>query len=153
MDKKKIKYKIANMCMIEDKKGNVLVQDRVKSWKGLTFPGGKVEIEESITESVKREIYEETNLILNKIDFCGIKDWYDPKENLKYIIFLFKSDDFSGKLLDETYEGKNYWIAKEKLKKSELSPGFDKDLELFFDNGKFEIFWDIIDSEWIRKIY
>ena len=34
----------ANMCMICDGLGNVLVQDRVDpKWSGITFPGGHVE--------------------------------------------------------------------------------------------------------------
>ena len=41
----------------------ILVQDRVnKNWPGLTFPGGHVEEGESFTESVIREVYEETGL-------------------------------------------------------------------------------------------
>lgn len=153
MDKKNINYKIANMCMIEDGKGNVLVQDRVKSWKGITFPGGKIELTESIIDSVKREIKEETNLTLNTMKFCGIKDWYDPDNNLKYIIFLFKTDDYEGTLIDETSEGKNYWVKKSELKNKKLSPGFENDLVLFLDDDKLEIFWEIMNGEWIRKLY
>ena len=153
MDKKNINYKIANMCMIEDEKGNVLVQDRVKSWKGITFPGGKIELAESIIDSVKREIKEETNLTLNSMKFCGIKDWYDPDDNLKYIIFLFKTDDYEGTLISETSEGKNYWIKKSELKNKKLSPGFENDLVLFLDDDKLEIFWEIINGKWIRKLY
>ncbi len=45
-----------NMCMIYDHKGNVLVQNRVKNWCGVAFPGGHLENMESIVDSVKREI-------------------------------------------------------------------------------------------------
>ena len=38
------KLEMTNMVMIQDKQtGKVLVQDRVKSWKGLSFPGGHIE--------------------------------------------------------------------------------------------------------------
>lgn len=153
MDKKNINYELTNMCMIEDGKGNVLVQDRVKSWKGVTFPGGKIKFNESIIDSVKREIKEETNLTLSSVKFCGIKDWYDPDKNLKYIIFLFKTDDYEGTLLSETNEGKNYWIKKNKIKNQKLAPGFENDLVLFFDDEKMEIFWEVINSDWKRKLY
>ncbi len=33
------------------------------------FPGGKVEIDESIQEACLREVYEETSLLIEKIDF------------------------------------------------------------------------------------
>ncbi|MBO5410173.1 MAG: NUDIX domain-containing protein, partial [Clostridia bacterium] len=42
---------LTNMVMIEDKAtGKVLVQERVKSWKGLSFPGGHVEPGESFVD-------------------------------------------------------------------------------------------------------
>lgn len=34
---------ITNICMIYNDDGNVLVQHRIKSWKGWTFPEGHVE--------------------------------------------------------------------------------------------------------------
>ena len=44
---------ITNMCMIENDKGGILVQDHVNSnWPGVTFPSGKVEKNESLVDSV-----------------------------------------------------------------------------------------------------
>ena len=34
------------MCMIQNDKGEVLVQNRVKKWKWLAFPGGHLEFRE-----------------------------------------------------------------------------------------------------------
>ena len=45
-----------NMCMIENEKGEVLMQNRVLSWKGFAFPGGHVEKGESFTDAVIREV-------------------------------------------------------------------------------------------------
>lgn len=51
------KVKMTNMCMIINKKTNqVLVQDRVKSWNGITFPGGKLELVEAVVPSTIREV-------------------------------------------------------------------------------------------------
>ena len=34
--------KLMNMCkIIDNQTGKVLVQERVKSWQGIAFPGGK----------------------------------------------------------------------------------------------------------------
>lgn len=35
---------LTNMCMVEDGKGNVLVQNRLDpNWSGIVYPGGHVE--------------------------------------------------------------------------------------------------------------
>ena len=66
--------KLMNMCkIINPKTKEVLVQERIKSWEGIAFPGGKVELGEGIVPSVKREIYEETGLKINYMKICGIK--------------------------------------------------------------------------------
>ncbi len=124
--------KLMNMCKIVDKKTKkILVQERVKSWQGIAFPGGKIEEGESIVESVKREVYEETGLKLNKLKICGIKDWYDFKEKERHLVVLFTSSDFSGELTEETDEGKNYWIEESKLKEMKLADDFDILLKVF----------------------
>ena len=121
--------KLMNMCkIIDNQTGKVLVQERVKSWQGIAFPGGKVKPGESIVLSVKREILEETGLKLNKIKICGIKDWY-----------------YEGNLLSETSEGKVYWIDEEELKNKKLADDFEKLLKLFNDDKVNEMIY--IDNE------
>lgn len=126
------KIKLYNMCKIINSKTNeVLVQERVKSWQGIAFPGGKVEEGENLVSSVKREVYEETGLKLKTIHICGIKDWYDKKEKVRNLVVLFASDDYEGNLIEETEEGKVYWIKEDKLNKMVLADDFDKLLEVF----------------------
>jgi 8-oxo-dGTP diphosphatase len=58
------------MVMIQNKHtGKVLVQDRVKSWKGLSFPGGHVENGESFYDCAVREVKEETGLEVRDLKF------------------------------------------------------------------------------------
>lgn len=126
------KVKLMNMCKIINKDTNeVLVQERIKSWEGIAFPGGKLEYGESVVPSVKREVYEETGLKLNSVKLCGIKDWFDKTKEERYLVFLFTSNDYEGDLLDETDEGKVYWVKESKLKEKTLSADFDKVLEVF----------------------
>ena len=66
------KAEFTNMCMIYDGEGNILVQDRIKSWCGIAFPGGHLELKESIVESVIREVKEETGLDISNLELCGI---------------------------------------------------------------------------------
>ena len=53
-----------NMCMVYSG-DKILVLNRVKKdWPGLTFPGGHVEDGELFSESVIREMKEETGLTI-----------------------------------------------------------------------------------------
>ena len=67
---------LTNMCMVYDGQGNVLVEEKVvKNYKGLVFPGGHIEGNEPIVDSVIREIKEETGLTVSNLELCGTKDW------------------------------------------------------------------------------
>lgn len=148
-----------NMCkIVNSKEEKVLVQERVKSWKGIAFPGGKLEEGESIIKSVEREVYEETGLVVNNLKICGIKDWYDYKEKIRNLIFLFETNTYKGELIPETDEGKVYWVTYEELSKMNLANDFDKLLEVF-DNRNINEFvyidnMNLDDSErWNLKLY
>lgn len=72
----KTSIELTNMCMIYDNQGNVRVEEKlVNNSKGLIFPGGHVESNESVVEAMVREIQEETGLTISDLQFCGIKDW------------------------------------------------------------------------------
>jgi len=82
---------LTNMVMIMDKLNNkVLVQNRIKgNWTGVAFPGGHIERGESIVDSAIREVKEETGLVVNNLEICGVKDWYRAEDNKRYMVFLF----------------------------------------------------------------
>ena len=153
------RVKLMNMCKIVDKKNQkVLVQERIKSWEGIAFPGGKVEEGESIVESVKREVFEETGLKVESLKICGIKDWYDYKEQERQLIFLFESDKYTGNLILETKEGKVYWISYNDLKYKKLALDFNNLLKVFENDTINELLY--IDNKsanegerWNLKLY
>lgn len=123
---------LANMCMIY-KGDKMLVQLREKhDWPGLTFPGGHVEINETLEEAVIREIKEETGIILRSVHFCAIKEWRF-EENVRYLGLLYKSNDFEGEISSNS-EGKCFWINKKDYKKYPLSQDFEELFELIDKN-------------------
>lgn len=54
-------------------------------WNGV---GGKIEGDENPVDSVIREIYEETGIILRKVIFSGIVTWESADENSGMYVFV-----------------------------------------------------------------
>lgn len=135
------KLEITNMVMIQNSEtGQVIVQERVKSWCGISFPGGHVENGESIYDSAIREIKEETGLDIKNLKACGFMFWFNNKTEDKYFIYFYKSTDYSGDLLDKTDEGKVFWADPKEFKNMKLAPSFKEYLPMFFENKYTEAY-------------
>ena len=121
---------LTNMCMVEDGKGNVLVQNRLDpNWSGIVYPGGHVEAGESITASVIREIREETGLTIENPTLCGVKQvWLD--NGVRYIVFLFRADTFTGEL-HGSEEGDAFWLPREELFEHQTVESFEGLVHVF----------------------
>ncbi len=135
------KLEITNMVMIQDiKTGKVVVQDRVKNWCGISFPGGHAENGESIYDSAVREIKEETGLDIKNLKSCGFMFWFNNKTEDKYFTYFYKTTDYSGDMLDETDEGIVFWADPKDFNHMKLSPNFKEYLPMFFENKYTEAY-------------
>lgn len=138
---RKTSVELTNMCMIYDDQGNVLVEEKlVQNSKGLIFPGGHVESNESVVDSMIREIQEETGLTISNLLFCGVKDWIEF-DGSRYMVFLYKTNTYSGSI-NSSSEGEIFWMPLEELKEKETLWHLDKMLEIFCDNGVTELYFD-----------
>ena len=138
---RKTPVELTNMCMIYDDKGNVLVEEKlVHNSKGLIFPGGYIESNESVAESMIREIKEETGLTISDLQFCGIKDWIEF-DGSRYMVFLYKTNTYSGKIQSSS-EGEIFWMPLEELKEKETLWHLDMMLEIFEGNGGTELYFN-----------
>lgn len=132
--------KLTNMCMVYDNDGNVLVQDRNDpNWSGMTFPGGHVEEGESFVDSVIREVKEETGLTIESPRLCGIKHFH-TLDNTRYIVFLFKTNTYSGDLCSSD-EGVVKWVPLDEYDKYTWIPNFDDLLKIFQNDEINELFY------------
>lgn len=138
-------------CMVEDGKGNVLVQERLDpGWPGIAFPGGHVEPGESFAASVIREMEEETGLRIRSPRLCGVKHW--QTEAGRYIVFFYRAQTYSGELRD-CEEGRNFWVPKSTLREQRLASGFADNLEVFFRDELDELHYEKRDGEWLTRYY
>ena len=119
------KMRNTTLCYIE-KDGQYLMLHRVKKendinkdkWIGI---GGKFEDRESPEDCVRREVLEETGLILRNLNYRGIITFVTDKWETEYM-HLFTSDEFEGQI-KTCDEGNLEWIDKSKLLQLDIWEG------------------------------
>ena len=89
--------------IVEDKQGRILLQLRHDnhSWG---YAGGSVELDEKVEDAAKRELYEETGLIANKLKLFGIFSGkgthyvYPNGDEVSNVDIVYVCDDYYGDL-------------------------------------------------------
>lgn len=134
------------LCLIYQ--GNqLLLQNRIKEdWQGYTLPGGHVEKDESIIDAVVREMKEETGLTIFNPKLCGIKQF--PIHNGRYLVFLFKTDQFEGDVVSST-EGKMEWIDRKQLSTHQTVEDFGELLCVIETEELTEFQYIVQNNEWL----
>ena len=143
------KVEFTNMCMICDENKVVVIDRQKKDWPGVTFPGGHVEIVESFTDSVVREILEETGLNIYAPRLCGIKDWYENER--RYVVLFYKATKFDGELLSSE-EGKVWWEDIDNLQNLRLSSDMKDMIRVFTEDDLSEFFYYQNGNEWLYDL-
>ena len=133
--------KNTTLCYIE-KDGKYLMIHRVKKqndinkdkWVGV---GGKLEAGETPFDCARREIEEETGLLVDKLNYRGLVTFVSDEFGTEYM-HLFHADRFSGSLLEECAEGNLEWVDKKDVLRLPLWEGdkifldlLDKDVPFF----------------------
>ena len=137
-----VQAELTTMVMVRRRDtGEVLVQQRAKSWKGIAFPGGHAEPGESLLACAVREIYEETGLRVSDLQSCGLVDWCCRATGDRYLVFLYRTQTFAGDLLDETEEGRVFWTDPASLHTLPLAENFERYWPLFFSPGELFAQW------------
>lgn len=142
---KDIEHRIYTMCMIQRNNEVLLIKrpDRL-GFPGYIAPGGKVDFPESIVKAAKREVKEETGLLVSNLSFKGLDEYVNPKENVRYMVFNYWTDSFDCELLMNPPEGELLWVPIDEALNLPMQDWFKERFPLFFEKGTFEIqrVWD-----------
>lgn len=132
------KTNLMNMCMVCDGDKVVVIDRKKPNWPGVTFPGGHIEKDESLVDSVIREVKEETGLIIDSLILCGITDWCNEED--RDVVLLYKATSFSGEL-KASDEGEVWWERYDNLRNLKLTSGFETYLKIYESDHLSELFY------------
>lgn len=122
--------------IVKNNEGKILLlkrsaSDNFGAWK-YGLPGGNVEENETIGQAVRRELFEETNLEVEKIDFLTKIDNND--NSISHYFFAQKPE--SDVIAIDSNEHDNYvWVNKEEWNELELIGELKERLNSLFDNN------------------
>ena len=116
------KIKICVGVVIINNKDEILIIKRKNSPnKGQwSIPGGNVKLGETLKAAAKREIYEETQLIISDLIFLDTVDLIENDISGKtvnhYVLIDFKTNKFSGKPIAGSDAEAALWVKKNEIK-------------------------------------
>lgn len=145
---------VMNIIMIYDPAdGTVLLQDRAKPREGSAFPGGHLEIGESLCQSCIREVKEETGLTVSDPVPCGLVHW-SMEDGKQEFIWCYRTCRFTGRLR-HSEEGVNRWVSADELQDRPLTGWFREQLPLFFTKRFTELsyLYDRESSRFVRHLH
>lgn len=116
------------LMLHRNKKENDLNEGK---WIGV---GGKFENNEAPEECIKREVLEETGLILKNCFYRGLVTFVNSLYETEYI-FVYTATDFTGTII-ECAEGTLQWIRKDQILDLNLWEGDKFFLKALLENKK-----------------
>ena len=115
-----------SVVIIVNDKGEVLLQERNDGSWGL--PGGLMNLGESLIDTAKREVFEETRLHVDNLlllDVLSGPKYFFKNSNgdeVYSVTAVYKSSDYTGKLMPDMKESKSlsFWNVDELPEKMDL---------------------------------
>lgn len=107
---------LVNITYILNDCGEVLLQKKARgfgvgNWNG---PGGKIKQGEDLAESAKREVFEETEIIVDELEQRGEIEFIFPDENINNYTHVFIARKWHG-IPKDTGEGELRWFKIQEL--------------------------------------
>lgn len=115
------KINICNLYLLDEKNKKVLLIYKSSGSQKYYAPGGKIDQNESYGDAAIREFYEETNLVIEKVDFVCKNIHFTPDKITT--INSFVAYEYSGQLIVNHREGELEWISYTDIDKIVMTSG------------------------------
>lgn len=124
--------KLATICYIDNGEALLLMHrnkkpDDVHEGKWISV-GGKLEAGESPEDCAKREILEETGLVVTEMRLAGIITFPEFTPENDWYTYVFKVTGFGGQLVEDCVEGTLEWVPYDQVLSK---PTWEGDYEMF----------------------
>jgi ADP-ribose pyrophosphatase YjhB (NUDIX family) len=132
---------VAVTAFVQDEAGRLLMIRRTDS--GLySIPGGGQEFGETISQTVVREVKEETGIDVEPTDLIGV--YTDPEHVIAYtdgevrqeFSICFRARPVGGELRTSSESSEVEWVAREDLAGLNIHPSIRLRIEHGFDQGR-----------------
>lgn len=135
-----IEVRYATLAYIFSKNRILLGTKKYGEAKGkLNGFGGKIEEKDKdIFDAVKREVFEETNLVISEPELCGRLIFNHRKQKKKGVVYLFKIYDFTGDI-KESDEMTVKWFDYKDISEENMWESDRYWFKYIFQDRKFEI--------------
>lgn len=108
-------------AVLDEQRRLFLIQSSGKFGSQWIIPGGKIQRGERAVDALKREFREETGLVIDDIEFVGMRELIEPDRHLVCLEFLARADSRQKITLnEEAVDGG--WFTAEELKALEIVP-------------------------------
>jgi 8-oxo-dGTP diphosphatase len=81
---------------------------------------------------------------------CGVNQ-FQPDEDERYVVFLYKADKFSGELRSSS-EGRVFWIKRAELESYSLAADFADLVRVFEEDALSEFFCYEENGEYAKRL-
>lgn len=103
----------------------LIIQESKKECRNKWFfPGGKIEDNETIIDALKRELFEEANIIVDCEGLFYFDEEYIKTDFEKYkryrFVFLCSTDDKTEKKIEDEHSIQSKWISFDEIDKYDL---------------------------------
>lgn len=109
------RQRLSSLCYLERNEELLLLQRNKEPFSGFwTAPGGKLESGEDPSQTIIREIWEETGLTVHGPQLRMITSETGLDYNYNWLLFIFHCTEFNG-TLQECNEGVLRWIPRQQV--------------------------------------